>query len=554
MADDWSSWQANKRPRVDGGQDIAFGTDGLMPLGADPAFGNPMQDLGWMEQLGSASDQLAGALGLPADNSMAAMGFGASVGALDLSQMLSPPGMLPPLDTLAVPDMLPPHEPPAPASVSDEHSLTFGTVKKTFPSKGFSLISIDPVEGQDVVHCSSAVTPPTVIRERQPVAFKLHLNNKKQLQAMGPLWRLVGEIEEGATVVWGQFEGAVMAGGLVTCQQVLDTYGLSAYMDFDEMMSFKIKPEETIRFNVVLDHTGTPRVLTPLWKTIPMQDPTLPPPPGSVGSHPPPPGPPPVGGPLGGPPPGPPGSMQLATLPALPPPPPGAKGKDGAKGDGGKDKGKLGKGGGKDAGKTDKDGNQQQRVEDLTFGYVKVIMLERGFALAVTDPANESETIYVHNTVCNPGVLGEGQPVGFRVHMNSKGQPQASKPMFRLVGDVREGAPVKWGSYTGCVKGPKFMPNGSGFIACGPVRMQHRCDVFVPAELVEMCSLHPGDTVQFDIQMNSKGNPEAKSPMWKRCSELDGKPREDGDVQDAGSEHATMMLGDHAWAGGAPSF
>mmetsp|Transcript_39013 Transcript_39013/g.107432 ORF Transcript_39013/g.107432 Transcript_39013/m.107432 type:complete len:558 (-) Transcript_39013:103-1776(-) len=382
-----------------------------------------------------------------------------------------------------------------PGGFDPDSDLTFGAVTRTCEDKGCSFFTTDPDKPIDEIYVHGSVCSPFSLSEGQPVAVKVQQTPRGK-QATGMLWRYVGEVEEGSAVTWGDFEGVVNEGGSVTCPHVVELCKNEAYVDASDIELCGLQAKDRIRFSVQVDDNSRPRVMQPLWKhregeSQSMGGPAMGAPPTGMAA----------GGPLIG---GPPNfEMPMAAAGTI-----------------GQPQG-LAQQEGKlvhqvvDASATAQALDQLGKME-LTFGYVHKSFPDRGYSLVLTDPSNENNTIYVPHTVASPNILSEGQPVAFKVHMNQTGS-QAASPMWRLVGEVEEGSAVNWGEFHGQVRGPRLLPNGSGFMQCQQVRDKYGLDAFISSDIASQCGLQPMDVVQFSLAINERGEPQVLAPMWKQC-------------------------------------
>jgi len=154
---------------------------------------------------------------------------------------------------------------------------------------------------------------------------------------------------------------------------------------------------------------------------------------------------------------------------------------------------------------------------DLTFAYVSKSFPQKGFSLVVTDPNDESSTVYVHHTVADPNVLAKGQPVAFKVHISPKGSPQASAPVWRLagLGKNEQGATITWGEYIGKVAA--LMPDGTGLVDCREIKARFGQQAFVNQQVAQWCALKMEDVIRFNVSMET-GVPTIQAPLWKQCA------------------------------------
>mmetsp|Transcript_66809 Transcript_66809/g.179899 ORF Transcript_66809/g.179899 Transcript_66809/m.179899 type:complete len:450 (-) Transcript_66809:38-1387(-) len=108
-----------------------------------------------------------------------------------------------------------------------------------------------------------------------------------------------------------------------------------------------------------------------------------------------------------------------------------------------------------------------------------------------------------------------GDVVEFGLVFNSKGQPQAQNVSFKEYGDGGQyfggcgsggGGGGGHSGFCGAIKviGPKF-----GFIHCPYVTAQYGSDVFAPA--TAMAGMSVGDSVDFELKINDRGQPQASN-------------------------------------------
>merc|ERR1712232_1461025 len=83
--------------------------------------------------------------------------------------------------------------------------------------------------------------------------------------------------------------------------------------------------------------------------------------------------------------------------------------------------------------------------------------------------------VYAHKSCVEPSYLQEGDYVGFNIHWNKLGDPQAQldAPFWKLVGppDRWPPKPPYFGPYVGFIR--KVLPNGCGFIECPEVTAKY---------------------------------------------------------------------------------
>jgi len=139
--------------------------------------------------------------------------------------------------------------------------------------------------------------------------------------------------------------------------------------------------------------------------------------------------------------------------------------------------------------------------------------LGRGFI--VCDGVNDTfgTDVYVHRNVLAKTRATVGDIVRFKIHVNSRGEPQASHPM-EVIGS----------------NGPKFENQGKvksfsektgyGFIDCPPVREEYGRDVYLPGSKAKGC--YVGQEVFFKFDLNNDSMP-VVAEIYPAVIELDDK-------------------------------
>jgi len=109
-----------------------------------------------------------------------------------------------------------------------------------------------------------------------------------------------------------------------------------------------------------------------------------------------------------------------------------------------------------------------------------------------------------------------GDTVAFQIHMNAKGQPAASAPMWKLVGKSFGGKPVELGAHMGRIS--RMLPDGSVFLECPELTAAHGTEVYAHKSVVQQCGLQLGEIIAFSVHVSRSGQPQVSAPCWKCCS------------------------------------
>lgn len=151
--------------------------------------------------------------------------------------------------------------------------FTFGYIKEPSRNGEFCFIVLEggATDEVDTVYCHKTVADPSILAPNQPVAFKLHVNDKGKKQASRPLFRLLGKATPGAEVSWGEFQGVVTkvnANGTasVQCEDCLNKHGKEAYAHGAVVSECALRDGDIIRFDVYINPKGSPQVSLPVWK------------------------------------------------------------------------------------------------------------------------------------------------------------------------------------------------------------------------------------------------------------------------------------------------
>merc|ERR1712032_380642 len=96
--------------------------------------------------------------------------------------------------------------------------------------------------------------------------------------------------------------------------------------------------------------------------------------------------------------------------------------------------------------------------------------------IACPDSGYEND-VYAHKSVVAPEMLELGDVLAFPLHVNARGMPQASSPIFKAVGRDHESEAAEFGQFLGQVD--RILPNGNGFMKCPQVEAAFGTDAFI---------------------------------------------------------------------------
>jgi len=130
---------------------------------------------------------------------------------------------------------------------------------------------------------------------------------------------------------------------------------------------------------------------------------------------------------------------------------------------------------------------------------------------------SDRQDVYVHKSVAEPGAISVGDIVAFQIHLNAKGQPQASAPFWKQVGWRPKNKPLRFGKYQGLVA--RLLSHGCSFLDCKEVSETFGRDAYVHHAVMKQCDLVEGNLIAFDVHVSSAGNPQVSAPCWICCSD-----------------------------------
>lgn len=160
------------------------------------------------------------------------------------------------------------------------------------------------------------------------------------------------------------------------------------------------------------------------------------------------------------------------------------------------------------------------KASDFMFAVVKRTFPEKGFSFLTQDPTDEdASAIYVHNTVADPHKLANPycKAVAFKPHVNTRGETQASSPVWLFYGDKDAEDAVSWSQFIGIIV--QVNMQGDAIVRCPELETAHGMQAFVDSETASFSHLGVGDLIRFDAHINDKGQCQVNVPMWKKHAE-----------------------------------
>jgi len=156
---------------------------------------------------------------------------------------------------------------------------------------------------------------------------------------------------------------------------------------------------------------------------------------------------------------------------------------------------------------------RKSSVPDYSIGTVKRVNVEKDFSLFECPESGHRDDIYVPKHIVSPEWLAEGDLVLFDFHINDKGKPHVSAPVWKMVGR-REQNDQTIGilDFQGVLR---RNVNGNGFVECSEVKDKFGADVFVHGNIMAACDLELDDTLRFNIHVSAAGKPQLSAPCWK---------------------------------------
>jgi len=156
-------------------------------------------------------------------------------------------------------------------------------------------------------------------------------------------------------------------------------------------------------------------------------------------------------------------------------------------------------------------------------GWIRTVDPGRGLALVCCPESGYESDVFVHGKCADVEALAVDDCVAFEIHLNAQGLPQASIPLWKLVGWNGTGEPARFGEYQGTVNA--VLSDNTGLIQCPEVVAAHGIEPCVQEHAMHSCGLVVGDLVTFDVCLDSSGNPQVSAPFWKCCTHSHALPQ-----------------------------
>eukprot|EP00928_Gymnodinium_smaydae_P075883 TRINITY_DN588_c1_g1_i1.p1 TRINITY_DN588_c1_g1~~TRINITY_DN588_c1_g1_i1.p1 ORF type:complete len:475 (+),score=36.48 TRINITY_DN588_c1_g1_i1:99-1523(+) len=145
-------------------------------------------------------------------------------------------------------------------------------------------------------------------------------------------------------------------------------------------------------------------------------------------------------------------------------------------------------------------------------GTAKIVDNFKGYSLIECPEAGYRHDIYCPKYTVEPSFLEKGDQILFPIFTNKDGKPQASVPVWKLVGKF-EGQTAGALRYEGTLR---RIHNGNGFVECREIAEQFGgCDAFMHSRVIEACGVDIGDKIRFDLHISQSGQPQVSAPCWK---------------------------------------
>lgn len=151
-------------------------------------------------------------------------------------------------------------------------------------------------------------------------------------------------------------------------------------------------------------------------------------------------------------------------------------------------------------------------MPEYNIGTVKRVNTEKNYSLFECPDSGHNDDIYVPKHIVSPLWLAEGDSVLFDFHINEKGKPHVSAPVWKLVGRRPADQTIGILDYVGVLR---RNVKGNGFVECDEVTNKYGGDVFVHANIMEELDLEVDDTLRFNIHVSASGKPQLSAPIWK---------------------------------------
>jgi len=171
--------------------------------------------------------------------------------------------------------------------------------------------------------------------------------------------------------------------------------------------------------------------------------------------------------------------------------------------------------------------------EGLFVGRVQRIEWQKGFSMINCPEADSEAGVYCHKSVAETNKLNVGDVVAFNIHVNAKGQPQASAPLWKRGGWAAKGKAVEFGEFTGRVS---RVLDSCGFVDCPELTEQYGKDAYIHGSVMNQCGIREDSVLSFSVHVSQSGSPQVSAPCWV-CVSPDKWLRDDGPRGGGGARH-----------------
>jgi len=163
---------------------------------------------------------------------------------------------------------------------------------------------------------------------------------------------------------------------------------------------------------------------------------------------------------------------------------------------------------------------REQKVERPEYIAVVEFILRNGDGFFHNPELRErfGRPVYCFRTVLGPAGCLVNDCVGFKLHINKKGFPAASGPLWRLHGNDQPGVLQSFGDCVGTVI--ETLPDGGALICSEEASAKYgRNDVTAEKDFVDRAKIVAGDIIAFQVQQATDGTLEAVLPVWKMSND-----------------------------------
>jgi len=144
-----------------------------------------------------------------------------------------------------------------------------GYISHMFLEKGYSLMT---TKTQTMVLVSRNIIEPSKLVMNEAVAVRVQLNPEGQLFAVAPLYRIKGEVKAGMPIQFGDYHGLVKhpqknGDCFVDCEEVKAKHqGRDAYIHSSVVQQCELNQGDGICFTLHMNKAGMPQVPMPVWR------------------------------------------------------------------------------------------------------------------------------------------------------------------------------------------------------------------------------------------------------------------------------------------------